>query len=71
MRISEESNKTQSKESDKIQVTFNKVQLKLIDQFKGVLGNTRAEVVRYIVANWLVERSSINKSETKKEDDKK
>ena len=49
------------KESDKIQVTFNKTQLKLIDEYKGLFGDTRAEVVRYIVANWLLERSAPKK----------
>lgn len=58
------------KESDKIQVTFNQTQLKLVDKFKGIFGDTRAEVVRYIVANWLLERSSFDKP-SKKYDDKK
>ena len=48
------------KESDKIQVTFNKAQLDFIDEFKGLFGDTRAEVVRYIVANWLLEKSTKN-----------
>jgi len=53
------------KESDKIQVTFNKTQLKLIDEHKGLFGDTRAEVVRYIVANWLLERSAPKKNSDK------
>jgi hypothetical protein len=43
-------------DNEKIQVTFNKSQLGLIDSFKGIFGNTRAEVVRYIVAHWLFEK---------------
>jgi len=50
------------KESDKIQVTFNQTQLQFIDKFKGIFGDTKAEVVRYIVANWLLERTSLEKS---------
>ena len=44
------------KEKEKIPVTFNKEQLKLIENNKGVLGNTKAEIVRNIVINWLLER---------------
>ena len=44
------------KESDKVQVTFNRTQLALIDEYKGIFGDTRAEVVRYIVTNWLLEK---------------
>ena len=53
------------KESDKVQVTFNRTQLALIDKHKGLFGDTRAEVVRYIVANWLLERAS-GKTSSKK-----
>ncbi len=49
-------NKTTEKDVEKIQVTFNKAQLELIDQFKGIFGNSRAEVVRYIVANWIFDK---------------
>ena len=56
------------KDSDKIQVTFNKTQLNLIDKFKGLFGDTRAEVVRYIVANWLLDRASIEKTKKEKGD---
>jgi hypothetical protein len=47
-----------SEEAEKIQVTFNKRQLELIDSYKGIFGNSRAEVVRYIVAHWLFEKES-------------
>ncbi len=40
-------------EAEKVQVTFNSSQLGLVDKYKGVFGNTRAEIVRHIVANWL------------------
>ena len=43
-------------DSEKVQVTFNKAQLELIDNLKGIFGSTRAEVVRYIVAHWLFEK---------------
>ena len=44
------------KESIKIQVTFNKKQIELIRTFKGILGQDDAEIVRYIVTNWLLEK---------------
>lgn len=43
-------------ESNKIPVTFNNAQWKIIDEFKGILGNKRAEVIRAIVMNWLLDR---------------
>ncbi len=49
-------NKIAEKDSEKVQVTFNKAQLELLDQYKGIFGNSRAEVVRHIVANWLFEK---------------
>lgn len=45
------------KEAHKIQVTFNYAQLGMIDEFKGLFGDTRSEVVRHIVANWLLDRT--------------
>jgi hypothetical protein len=47
--------KTKGDDAEKIQVTFNTNQIELIDRFRGVFGNTKAEIVRYIVANWLFE----------------
>jgi hypothetical protein len=43
-------------DSEKVQVTFNKKQLDLIDSYKGIFGNSSAEVVRTIVTNWLFEK---------------
>jgi hypothetical protein len=43
-------------DSDKVQVTYNKSQLDLIDNFKGIFGNSRAEIVRNIVTNWLFDK---------------
>ena len=45
-----------SEDAKKVQVTFNKAQLELIDQLKGIFGNSRSEVVRHIVTNWLFEK---------------
>ena len=53
-------NPEQNDESEKIQVTFNKSQLELIDGFKGIFGNTRPEVVRYIITQWLFENRGKN-----------
>lgn len=41
-------------ESIKIQVTFNKIQIQLIDDSIGAAGSTRSEVVRTIVANYFM-----------------
>lgn len=46
------------KEVIKVQPTFNKKQMELIRQFKGILGEDDAEIVRYIVTNWLLEKST-------------
>lgn len=43
----------------RIQVTFSKKQMELIDDMRGELGNTNAEVVRNIVISWLAEKSFI------------
>lgn len=40
----------------KIPVTFNEEQLKIIENYKGILGNTKAEIIRNIVINWLLEK---------------
>ena len=49
------------KESNKIQPTFNKEQLRLIRSFRGVFGEDDAEIVRYIVTNWLLEKIVLSK----------
>lgn len=54
------------KESEKIQVTFNKKQVELIESFKGVFGETNAEVVRSIVTNWLLEKTIQKKGRDEK-----
>lgn len=46
------------KESEIVQVTFNQKQLNLIRKFKGIFGNKETEIVRYIVANWLLENAN-------------
>lgn len=38
----------------KIPVTLNGEQLKLIEGYQGILGNTKAEVIRNIVINWML-----------------
>jgi hypothetical protein len=38
----------------KIPITFNSEQLKLIEGYKGILGNTKAEIIRNIVINWML-----------------
>ena len=38
----------------KIPVTLNSQQLNLIDGYIGILGNTKAEVIRNIVINWVL-----------------
>lgn len=48
--------KVSSKEKNKVPITFNSEQLKLIESYTGVLGNTKAEIIRNIVINWLLER---------------
>lgn len=53
--------KVTSKEKNKIPITFNSEQLKLIEGYNGVLGNTKAEIIRNIVINWLLERGSDRK----------
>ena len=44
------------KRKEKIPITFNEEQLKLIEEFGGILGNTKAEIVRNIVINWILEK---------------
>lgn len=45
------------KESKKIQPTFTKKQLELIRKYKGVLGEDDSEIIRYIVVDWLLDKS--------------
>lgn len=48
--------KVTKKDKEKIPITFNSEQLKLIEEHTGILGNTKAEIIRNIVINWLLER---------------
>jgi len=51
----------QNKEEVKrVQVTFSNDQWELLMKFKGVMGQTDAEVVRNIVISWLAEKSIIS-----------
>nr|Q58393.2 RecName: Full=Uncharacterized protein MJ0986 [Methanocaldococcus jannaschii DSM 2661] len=43
----------------RVQVTFTKSQWELIENFRGILGQTDAEIVRTIVLTWLSEKSII------------
>ena len=47
-------------EKNKIPVTFNKDQLDLIEKYAGILGNTKAEIIRNIVINWILEKGGGN-----------
>lgn len=43
----------------RVQVTFTEEQWKLIEKFRGIMGNEDAEIVRNIVLSWLAEKSII------------
>ena len=51
---------TQKEEVKRVQVTFSNYQWELLMKFKGVIGQTDAEVVRNIVISWLAEKSIIS-----------
>ena len=42
--------------SKRVQVTFTEEQWRLIEKFRGLMGNDDAEIVRCIVLSWLAER---------------
>lgn len=48
--------KVTEKRKEKIPITFNEKQLELISKYEGVLGNTKAEIVRNIVINWILDK---------------
>jgi len=48
-------------QKEKIPVTFNGEQLKIIEKYTGIMGNTRAEIIRNIVINWLLEKGLVNR----------
>jgi len=50
------SKKGKEKTKEKIPITFNNEQLKIIERYTGIMGNTRAEIIRNIVINWLLEK---------------
>ena len=45
-------------ESRKIPITLSDEQWKEIEKFRNVLGETRAEMVRAIVVDWLLDKTS-------------
>lgn len=46
--------------SKKVQVSFSDKQLALLENFKGELGDSDADVIRNIVIAWLAEKSFIS-----------
>lgn len=50
--------KVSQKDKEKIPITFNSEQIKLIEEHTGILGNTKAEIIRNIVINWLLDRGN-------------
>jgi hypothetical protein len=51
--------KETKKIKEKIPITFNSEQLGLIDRFTGIMGNTKAEIIRNIVINWLLQQKEV------------
>jgi len=51
--------KKEKVKSVRVQVSFTEDQWKLIERFKGIMGNDAAEIVRNIVISWLAEKSVI------------
>jgi hypothetical protein len=52
--------KVTKKKKEKIPITFNEEQLKIIEKYHGILGNTKAEIVRNIVINWIISKDGKN-----------
>lgn len=48
------------KYTKRIQITFTGEQWELIQQFKGIMGQSDSEVVRNIVLAWLSEKSLVS-----------
>jgi hypothetical protein len=46
----------------RVQVTFTEKQWKLLEMFRGVMGNEDAEIVRNIILAWLAEKSVVTSS---------
>ncbi|ALM76165.1 hypothetical protein [Thermococcus barophilus] len=51
---------TQKEDVKRVQVTFTKHQWELIEKFRGILGQTDAEIVRNIILTWLSEKSIVS-----------
>ncbi len=49
------------KDTEKLQITFSRGQLELIRKYKGVFGEKDTEIIRFIVANWLLEKQEKDK----------
>ena len=41
---------------EKIPITFNGNQIERINKYMGILGNTKAEILRNIVITWLLDK---------------
>ena len=54
--MSQKGNKKKVSKKEKIPVTFNEEQLDLISKYTGILGNTKAEIIRNIVINWILDK---------------
>lgn len=59
------SQKDTKKRKEKIPITFNDEQIKLIEKYEGIMGNTKAEIIRNIVINWLIEKRGIQNEDKK------
>lgn len=55
-KISKSIPKVTKRSKEKIPITFNSEQIKLIEKHTGVMGNTKAEIIRNIVINWLLQK---------------
>jgi len=49
--------------NDKLLVSFTPEQRELIDSLEGLMGNSKAEVVRVIVMSWLSEKGYLEKQD--------
>jgi hypothetical protein len=54
--MSKGTQKDTERKKEKVPITFNGEQLRLIEKYKGILGDSKAEIVRNIVINWLLEK---------------
>lgn len=41
---------------EKVPVTFSDSQIKMLEKYMGLFGNTKAEIVRNIVINWIIDK---------------